>query len=27
MNSITMFFGEEKSGKSLLVTYILKCVG
>jgi len=26
MNSITMFFGEEKSGKSLLVTYILKCV-
>lgn len=26
MQSITMFFGEEKSGKSLLVTYILKCV-
>lgn len=26
MNSITMFFGEPKSGKSLLVTYILKCV-
>ena len=25
-NSIVMFFGEEKSGKSLLVTYILKCV-
>lgn len=26
MNSITMFFGEPKSGKSLLITYILKCV-
>lgn len=26
MNSITMFFGEPKSGKSLLVTYMLKCV-
>jgi archaellum biogenesis ATPase FlaH/5S rRNA maturation endonuclease (ribonuclease M5) len=25
-NSITMLFGEEKSGKSLLATYILKCV-
>lgn len=25
-NSITMFYGEEKSGKSLLATYILKCV-
>jgi archaellum biogenesis ATPase FlaH len=24
--SITMLFGEEKSGKSLLATYILKCV-
>jgi RecA-family ATPase len=26
MQSITMLFGEEKSGKSLLATYILKCV-
>lgn len=26
MNAITMIFGEEKSGKSLLTTYILKCV-
>jgi len=25
-NAITMFFGEEKSGKSLLVYYILKCI-
>jgi hypothetical protein len=25
-NSITMFFGEEKSGKSLLMVYLLKCI-
>ncbi len=26
LSAITMFFGEEKSGKSLLVTYLLKCI-
>jgi DNA primase len=26
LQSITMFFGEEKSGKSLLVTYLAKCI-
>src|ERR1019366_7749993 len=26
LNSISMFFSEEKSGKSQLLTYILKCI-